>query len=160
RLAIERDLQPGVPQEGAQVPPVQQGQPPSDVQPHPEQGLELGVGTVGIEIAGQVEVGLLEDVRGIEARPQSGVHAELDPAPQPLAIAMEQLAQRLAVAGAESVDQMHHLVRSLVHEGAPTPYLRAEAKAGPKDRRNLGMARTGTSLGYRPDRYQDTFHAC
>ena len=101
RVPIERDLQPGVPHAGAQVPPVQRGQPPADVQPHPEQRLELGVGAVGIEIAGQLEVGLLEDVRGIEAGPQSGVHAELDHAPQPVAIAIEQLAQRLAVAGAE-----------------------------------------------------------
>ena len=126
------------------MPPVQHGQPPADVQPHPEQGLELGIGTIGIEIAGQLEVGLLEDVRGIEARPQSGVHAELDHAPQPLAIAVEQLAQRLAVAGAETVEQVRHLVRSLVHEGPHTPYLRTEAKAGPKNRRNLGMARTWT----------------
>jgi hypothetical protein len=114
------------------------------VQPHPEQGLELGVGAVGIEIAGQVEVGLLEDVRGIEARPQAVVHAELDHAPQPLAIAVEQLGQRLAVAGAEPVDQVRHLVGSLVHEGAPTPYLRAEAEAGPENRRTLGLARTWT----------------
>src|SRR4029077_2140133 len=135
------------------------GQPPADVQPHPEQGRQLGVGAAGLEITGQVEVGLLEDVRGIEARPQSGVHAELDHAPQPLAIAMEQLAQRLTVAGAEPVDQVRRLVRSLVHEDAHTSYLRAEAEAGPKNRRNLGMARTGTSSGYRPDRCKNTVHA-
>ena len=60
----------------------------------------MGSAQVGIEIAGQLEVGLLEDVRGIEAGPQSGVHAELDHAPQPVAIAIEQFGQRLFVAGA------------------------------------------------------------
>src|SRR5215471_12484616 len=35
----------------------------------------------------------LEDVRGIEARPQPGVHAELDHAPQPLAKPLEQLTE-------------------------------------------------------------------
>jgi hypothetical protein len=53
---------------------VQRGQPPADVQPHPEQWLELGVGAIGIEITGQLGVGLLEDIRGIEAGPQPGVH--------------------------------------------------------------------------------------
>ena len=68
-------------------------QPPADVQPHPEQGLELGVGEVGLEVAGQLEVGLLKDVRGIEAGPEPRVHAELDHPPQPIAIGVEQLGE-------------------------------------------------------------------
>src|SRR5262249_10274212 len=135
-------------------------EPPADVQSHPEQGRQLGVGAVGLEIAGQVEVGLLEDVRGIEARPQSGVHAELDHAPQPLAIAMKQLGQRLGGAGAEPVDQVRHLVGSLVHERAPTPYLRAEAKAGPKNRRIWRMATKSMKSGYYPERCKKILQCC
>jgi hypothetical protein len=45
---------------------------------------------------------------------------------------MEQLPQCPAVAGAEPIDQVRQLVRSLVPESAPTPYPRADVKAGPK----------------------------
>ena len=119
-------------------------QPPADVQPHPEQRGELRVGQVGVQVACDVEERLLKDVRGVEPGPDARVDAEFDHAAEPIAVAIEKARQRLAVAGAEPIEQLRHRVGSLVHEGAHTSYLRAEAKAGPKDRRNLGMARTGT----------------
>ena len=63
---VERDLQPRVPHPGAQVLAMQRRQPPADVQPQPEQRGELRVGQVGVEVAGDVEERLLEDVRGVE----------------------------------------------------------------------------------------------
>ena len=133
-IPIKRDLQPGVPHAGAQVFPVQRGQPLTDVQPHPEQRLQFRVGAIGLQVAGELEVGLLEDVRGVEAGTQPRVHAELDHPPQPVAIAIEQLAQRPAVAGTEPLDQPRCLARCLAHEAPHTSYPRAAAGAGPKNR--------------------------
>ena len=80
---------------------MQRRQPPADVQPQPEQRGELRVGQVGVEVAGDVEERLLEDVRRIEPASQPRVQAQLDHAPEPVAILVEERRQRLAVAAAE-----------------------------------------------------------
>src|SRR5262249_53769982 len=50
-------------------------------------------------------------------------------------------------------------VGSLVHEGAPTPYLRAEAEAGPKKPMERGTARKSTESGYCSDRSKNILQA-
>ena len=89
---------------------MQRRQSPADVQPQPEQGLELRVGQVRVEVAGDVEERLLEHVRGIEPGPKPRVHAQLDHPPEPIAMVVEQLRQRLGVAGAKPFDPVCRVV--------------------------------------------------
>ena len=131
---VERDLQPRVPHPGAQVLAMQRRQPPADVQPQPEQRGELGVGQVGVEVAGDVEERLLDDVRRVEPGPQPRVQPQLDHPPEPLAILVEERRQRLAVAAAEPLDRVSRFAGRLVHGGPHTLYPRTGEKAGPRNR--------------------------
>ena len=83
------------------------------MQPQPEQRGELGVGQVGVEVAGDVEERLLEDVRRVEPGPQPRVDAQLHHAPEPIAVLVEELRQRLAVAAAKPVDRVDRVAGSL-----------------------------------------------
>ena len=95
-------------------------------------GGQLRVGQVGVQVAGDVEERLLEDVRGVEAGPDARVDAQLDHATEPIAVAIEQRRQRLAVAAAELLDRVDCVAGWVVHDSPHTPYPRAGRKAGPK----------------------------
>ena len=49
-----------------------------------------------------------------------GVHAELDHPPQPVAVPLEQLGQRLAIPGSKPLEQVNVLTRWVVHDLAHT----------------------------------------
>ena len=77
-----------------------------DVQSQPEQRGELGVGQIGVKVAGDVEERLLDDIRRVETSAKPRVQAQLHHAPEPLAMLLEERRQRLAVAAAELLDQV------------------------------------------------------
>ena len=140
---VERDLQPRVPHPGAQVLAMQGRQPPADVQPQPEQRGELRVGQVGVEVAGDVEERLLDDVRRVEAGSQPRVQAQLDHAPEPVAMLFEERRQRLAVAAAELLDRVGRVAGRLVHEGPHTLYPRPVRNRDRKKRKFDRQGRSG-----------------
>ena len=92
---------------------MQRRQPPADVQPQPEQRGELRVGQVGVQVAGDVEERLLDDVRRVEPGPQPRVQAQLHHAPEPVAMLFEQHRQRPAVAAAELLDRVDRVAGCL-----------------------------------------------
>jgi hypothetical protein len=95
-------------------------------------GGQLRVGQIGVQIAGDVEERLLEDVRGVEAGPDARVDAQLDHATEPITIAIEQGRQRPAVAAAELLDQVGCVAGRVLHDSPHTPYPRAERRSGQK----------------------------
>ena len=106
---------------------MQRRQPPADVQSQPEQRRELGVGQVGVEVAGDVEERLLDDVRRVESGSEPRVQAQLDHPPEPVAVLLEELRQRPAVAAAEPLDRVVRVAGRLVHE-VPIPFIRAQLR--------------------------------
>ena len=88
---MERDLHAGVAGLGAQVEPVQVGQLLAGDQPEPEvERHRLRVaGVVGQPLAG-LEIGVLEDVVGIDPAREAAVEPEPDQPPQPVALGVEQ----------------------------------------------------------------------
>jgi len=130
---VERAVQPRFTHFRAQVLTMQGRQPQSDVQPHPEQRWELGVGQVGVEVAVNVEELLLDDVRRVESAPEPRVHPQLDHAPESVAVLLEERRQRLAVAAAKPVDHVGRVAGRLVHVGLHPHYPRASQKPGPRN---------------------------
>ena len=66
-----------------------------------------------------VEEGVLEHVGGVEPALEPRVHAQLDHPPQPVAVALEQVRQRLAVAAAEPLDELAGVGRIVRHDSPP-----------------------------------------
>jgi len=128
---------------------VERRQPPADVQAQPEQRGQLRVGQVGVEVAGDVEERLLEDIRCVEAGPDARVDAEFDHATEPIAVAIEQGRQRPAVAAAERPQRVGRIAEAVVHDGPHTLYPRAGQKAGPdtgdRDRQQRSRAPAGSA---------------
>ena len=109
---------------------VQGRQTPADMQPQPEQRRDLRVGEVGVEVLGDVEEGLLDDIRGVEPGAEPGVETQLDHAAESIAVVVEERRQRLSVAAAERVDRVVRAGRRFVHRGPPTPIMRPGRKSG------------------------------
>ncbi len=128
RITVERDLHARVAHLRAEVLAVERRQPPTDVQPQPEQRRQLGVGEIGVQVVGYVEERLLEDVRGVEPGPHTRVDAQLDHATEPIAVASEQGRQCLAITSTKSLDQVGRFAGRVLHDGPHTPYPR-RAKA-------------------------------
>lgn len=89
RALVERDLQARVAHFRVQVLPMPRRQPPADVQAEPEQRRELRAGQAGVEVAGDVQERLLEDVRRVDPGPEPGLEAQLHHAPEPVAVLAE-----------------------------------------------------------------------
>ena len=68
----------------------------------------------------------------VEPGPDAVVDAQIDHAPEPLTIVIEQSRQRLAVAAAEPLDQVGCVVGRLVHENPHTLYAHAKRQPGQK----------------------------
>ena len=101
---------------------MQRRQPPADVQPQPEQGGKLRVCQVGVEVAGDVEERLLDDIRCVEPGSKPRVEAQLHHVPEAVAMLVEERCQRLLVAAAELLDRVIRVARRLVSEGPHTLY--------------------------------------
>jgi hypothetical protein len=94
---VDRDLQPGVAQPGAEVPPVQRQEFLTCDPAEPEERRQRGCGQVIGCAAGDVEEGFLEHVGRVDPPLQAVVDAQPDDVLQPLAMAGEQGEQGLVV---------------------------------------------------------------
>ena len=92
----------------------------ADDQPQPQEGRQPGVLEVAVQAGRSVEEGVLEDVRGVDPALKPSIHAQLDHATQPVAVALEQVGQRLAVASAEPLEEIVGIT-GIVRHGSPYP---------------------------------------
>jgi hypothetical protein len=113
----ERDFLGGVAHAGAEVVAVQGQQGLFGEEAEPEEWRHRGPRDVLSGAAGDLEVGLLEDVGGVEPAPEAAIEAEADHPPQPLAVAGEELAKGPLVALLEAAEQVIILAWNLVGHG-------------------------------------------
>jgi hypothetical protein len=113
----ERDLQGGVAHADADVVAVEGQQGLFGEEAEPEEGRHRGPRDVLAGATGDLEVGLLEDVGGIDAALGATVEAESDHPPQPLAVAGERLDQRPLVSYLEPAEQVVIVARVVVWHG-------------------------------------------
>jgi hypothetical protein len=102
------------------VVPVQPRQPLPDDEPQPQKQRELRIAQVLLQALGHLDVGLLDHVRGVQARLEAGIEAYLHHAAQPVAVPGEQRVQGLAVSCPGTLDQVHGLGRVVVHQAPHT----------------------------------------
>ena len=97
--AVQRDLHAGVASLGAQVKPVQVGQLLAGDQPEPEvERHRLRIAGVVRQPLPGLEIGVLEDVVGIDPTREAAVEPEPDQPPQPVALGVEHRGERGLVA--------------------------------------------------------------
>jgi hypothetical protein len=116
-VVVERDLLAGVAHPGAEVVVVQGQQRLSGEQADPQERRHRGPLEVLAGTVGDLEVGLLQDVGGVEAALKPAVDSETDHPPQPLAMAGEKLAERPLIPLLEAAEQVVILARILIGHG-------------------------------------------
>ncbi len=84
-------------------------------EPEPEEGRQLGLAKILLEPGGDVEEGLLQDVRGVEPRLEAPVHPQLDHPPQPAPVPLEQTHQRPFIPPAEPLHQLGRVLELARH---------------------------------------------
>jgi hypothetical protein len=99
RPAVQRDFLPGVPHLGPQVEAMDVHELLADFQPQPQEEGQARVGAVLGELAAHGQVGLLDDVGGIDAALEPSVHAQPDLALQLVPVTLDQDGQGALVAG-------------------------------------------------------------
>jgi hypothetical protein len=109
--AVQRHLAAGVAHPRAQVMPVQPQQllPGEEAQPEEERHRPLG--QVLGQAVGGLQVGILDDVGGVDAALQPAVQAQGDHAAQPLAVPFQQRPPALRVPPGRSLEQPVRFVR-------------------------------------------------
>jgi hypothetical protein len=112
------------------------------VQAQPEQGRKLRVGQVRFKVTRNVEKRFLDDVRGVEAGPEAGVHAQFDHPPEPLAVPLEEGRQSPATVAAKRFEWVVGAIGRVVHDYPHTLYLRAGERARPKKSDRRGEMKT------------------
>jgi hypothetical protein len=135
----------GVAHAGAEVVAVQEQQRLAGQEAEPEERGQGRPGEVLRGAAGDLEVGLLEDVGRVEPPPQPPVEAEADHLPQPLAVPEEQLAQGRFVPPLDASEQVLILAPVFVRHSrppfqdncAPAPIVHRRTVAGKKNRGGL-----------------------
>src|SRR5262249_7883365 len=112
------------------------GQPLGHNQPQPEKRWQVLAPEIALQASGGVEKPVLEHVRGVEPALDPRVHAKLDHSVETVPITLEQVRQRLAVAGAQPLDEVAgvgcvgwHEKISLYHLTCATARNRADRSA-------------------------------
>jgi hypothetical protein len=98
------------------------GQPLGHDQTQPEEWRQIRAPEVAVQASGGVEKPVLEHAGGVEPALDSRVHPQLDHPVEAIPVALEQVRERLSVAGAEPLDELlgvgrvgWHVETSLYH---------------------------------------------
>ena len=99
---MERDLLADIAHLGPEVAAVGDSQPLGHDQTQPEEWRQLRAPEVAVQAGGGVEEPVLEHVGSVKPALDPSVHAELDHSVEAIPVALEQVRERLAIAGAAS----------------------------------------------------------
>jgi hypothetical protein len=119
-LAVERDFLARIAQLGAEVAPVVDREPLSHDQAQPQISGQLGVPQIAVHTARHFDERILEYVGGIDPPLESGVHAKLDHTAEAVAVMLEEIDKRLAVAGPDPFRQSRRFARAARHDALHT----------------------------------------